>query len=108
MARCGVTEAERATAQPLLIDLEVHCDLVNAGMTDDLAVTVDYGALGGEVAALAADAPFALLERLAQRIADLALAIPIVTAVDVRVRKLRPPMAQDLTSSGVAIHRTAS
>ncbi|MCH7788906.1 MAG: dihydroneopterin aldolase [Acidobacteria bacterium] len=106
MAHCGVTAAEREQAQPLLIDLEVHCDLRSAGTTDDLAETVDYGVLGVEISELAEEVPFVLLERLAERIAQLVLTRPIASAVDVRVRKLRPPMAQDLTSSGVAIHRT--
>jgi dihydroneopterin aldolase len=107
MAHCGVTAEERAQAQPLLVDVEVHCDLRSAGVTDDLSETVDYGALGAQIAGLADKGPFSLLERFAEQIAQLSLQGPHAKAVDVRVRKLRPPMAQDVTSSGVAIHRTA-
>lgn len=105
MARCGVSEAERSQAQPLLIDVAVHCDLRKAGETDDLGETIDYGELGAVIESLATEEQFSLLEHLAERIAAMTLQIPNVTAIDVRVRKLRPPMAQDLTSSGVAIHR---
>ena len=49
---------------------------------------------------------FTLLERLATRIADVALADERVDSVTVSVRKLEPPVPQQLTTSGVRITRT--
>ncbi len=49
---------------------------------------------------------FALLERLAARIAEVVLVDPRALAVTVRVRKLRPPVPQHLETSGVRIRRT--
>ena len=46
---------------------------------------------------------FVLLERLAQRIAEVVLVDPRVHAVTVAVRKLRPPVPQHLDTSGVRI-----
>jgi dihydroneopterin aldolase len=50
-----------------------------------------------------------LLEHLAERIARAALTGrhpgPPVTAVTVTLRKLRPPVAADMASAGVRIHR---
>jgi dihydroneopterin aldolase len=54
---------------------------------------------------LAAGARFQLLERFAQAIAEEALAIDGVSVATVRVSKLRPPVPQDLASSGVRITR---
>jgi 2-amino-4-hydroxy-6-hydroxymethyldihydropteridine diphosphokinase len=45
------------------------------------------------------------LERLAQRMADVVLAFPRVSAVDLTLTKLRPPIPEDVESSAVRIHR---
>ena len=50
---------------------------------------------------------FDLMERFARRVAEDVLATSGVEAVTVAVRKLRPPVPEDLTTSGVRIHRTA-
>ena len=49
---------------------------------------------------------FVLLERLAERVADVVLDDPRALSVTVRVRKLRPPVPQVLATSGVRITRT--
>ena len=49
---------------------------------------------------------FTLLERLAERVAEIVLADERVLAVTVAARKLRPPVAQQLTTSGVRLTRT--
>src|SRR5690606_20537256 len=41
----GVLPHEQAQAQPLELDLDISLDLAPAGASDDLADTVDYGAL---------------------------------------------------------------
>jgi dihydroneopterin aldolase len=48
---------------------------------------------------------FALLERLATRIAEVVCRDPRVLSVTVTVRKLRPPVPVDLTSAAVRITR---
>ena len=48
-----------------------------------------------------------LLERLAQRMADVVLSFPHVLAVDLTLTKLRPPVPEDVQSSAVRIHRIA-
>ena len=84
-------------------------DLAAAGASDDLADTVDYGAaLRGRRDASATDGRFLLLEALAERVAEALLAADgRIEAVTVAVRKLEPPVAQQLATSGVRITRTA-
>jgi len=106
-AGCGVLSEEKARRQPLELDLDVYADLAAALTTDDLADTVDYGALCALVAGIADRESFDLLERFASRVAEGVLATSGVEAVTVAVRKLRPPVPEDLTTSGVRIHRTA-
>lgn len=105
LALCGVLPEERVRRQPFTVDLEVVTDLRAAGASDDLVDTIDYGALCADIDALAQHEQYALLERFAQRIAEVVLADPRVDAVTVSVRKMRPPVPQQLDTSGVRIHR---
>jgi 7,8-dihydroneopterin aldolase/epimerase/oxygenase len=103
----GVLAHERTQVQPLDIDLDVVADLAPAGASDDLADTIDYGALCAVAEEVVATTEFALLEALAERIATSLLAADTrIEAVTVSVRKLRPPVAQQLSTSGVRITRS--
>lgn len=103
----GVLAHERTQVQPLDIDLDVVADLAPAGASDDLADTIDYGALCAVAEEVVATTEFALLEALAERIATSLLAADArIEAVTVWVRKLRPPVAQQLSTSGVRITRS--
>jgi dihydroneopterin aldolase len=103
----GVLAEEQARAQPFGVDIALRLDLTAASSSDALDDTVDYG----EVAALAVrvvqDETFALLERLAGRIAEVLLALDVrIAAVTVTVTKLRPPVPVDLGSVAVRITRS--
>jgi 7,8-dihydroneopterin aldolase/epimerase/oxygenase len=107
LARIGVLPGEREQDQPLEIDVDLVVDLAAAGASDDLADTVDYGAVCGAVQAVAAQEHVDLLERLAEVVAEAVLAVDErVIAVDLAVRKLRPPVPHDLATSGVRVVRT--
>ena len=61
----------RCAPQPFEVDLELLVDLAPAGASDDLADTVDYGALIDAVSRIVATEHYQLLERLAARIAEI-------------------------------------
>lgn len=103
---CGVLPEERERPQPLEIDLDVLADLGRAGRSDDLVDTVDYGAICSIVERVITTERFDLLERLAERIAEVVLADDAVAEVEVAVRKLRPPVPQQLATAGVRISRS--
>lgn len=97
-------EAERK--QPIEVDIDVEADLLGAGLSDDIGHTVDYGMLCDVVETVIDEGHVQLLERLAQVMADRLLATDTrIEAVTVAVRKLRPPVPQDLATSGVRIRR---
>lgn len=107
LALCGVLPEEVARPQPLELDLDLSVDLAAAGASDDLTDTVDYGAVCAVVESTATDGHVQLLEHLVALVADAVLAVDSrITAVDVAVRKLRPPVPQHLASSGVRIRRS--
>jgi len=101
----GAFEEERARLQPLEIDLDVVLDLSAPGESDALDDTVDYGVLCTMIDRIVETERFALLERLATRVAEVALSDDRVDSVRVSVRKLEPPVVQQLTTSGVTIER---
>ncbi len=103
----GVLVEEKTRAQPFEVDVDLHADLAGAGRSDGLDDTVDYGAVCRAVADAVAGPHADLLEHLAQRVADAVLTVAGSrgVAVDVTVRKLRPPVPFDLASSAVTVHR---
>jgi 7,8-dihydroneopterin aldolase/epimerase/oxygenase len=103
----GVLPEERERAQPFSLDLVAWVDMAAAQQSDQLGDTVDYGALAQLAAEVVGQRSFQLLEALAGRLADaLLVADARVTAVAVTVRKLRPPLALDVASTGVRVYRT--
>ena len=103
----GVLPEERERAQPFSLDIVAWVDMAAAQRSDDLADTVDYGALAQTAADVVGQRSFRLLEALAGRLADaLLITDPRLEAVEVTVRKLRPPLALHVASTGVRVLRT--
>jgi dihydroneopterin aldolase len=101
----GVLPEEQARPQPFEVDLDLTVDLRAAGRSDRLDDTVDYGAVAAATTRCIETEQHALLERLAERIAEAALADRRVTAVTVTVRKLRPPLAGAVDHVAVRVSR---
>ena len=101
----GVLPEEKERAQPFEVDLVIDCDLAEAGATDDLSATIHYGVAAGKAVAVITGETHELLERVAQRIADEVLAMDRVEAVEVTVKKLRPPVEFDASFTAVRIRR---
>jgi dihydroneopterin aldolase len=105
----GVLPEERERAQPIEVDLDIEVDTSAAGASDDLADAVDYGAVTALVETVLGARHVQLLERQAAIVAEAVLAIDArITAVRVAVRKLRPPVPQDLATAGVSVVRRRS
>jgi dihydroneopterin aldolase len=103
----GVLPEERDRAQPFSLDIVAWVDMAAAQLSDALTDTVDYGALAQAAADVVAQRSYRLLEALAGRLADaLLITDSRLTAVEVTLRKLRPPLALDIASSGVRVLRS--
>lgn len=103
--RHGVFADERALGQRFGADIVLHLDTRAAAAGDDLLLTVHYGEVAVAVAAVITGEPVALVETLAQRIADAALAWPTVVAVDVTVHKPQAPVTVPFEDVTVRIRR---
>ena len=106
MALCGILDEELVRAQPFELDVVIETDLAAAGSSDDLADTIDYGGLTDRLVAMALERHHGLMEHLVERLAKAVLADERVAAVEITIRKLRPPVAHDLHSAGVWMRRT--
>jgi dihydroneopterin aldolase len=103
----GVCREERERPQPFEIDFDVDTDMSVAGETDDLADTIDYGALIGVVIRVVENERHLLLEKVASRLAEELLSFDgRVSAVRVTIRKLRPPVPYDVVTTAITVRRT--
>ena len=105
--RHGVLPEERRDGQEFVIDVALEVDVATAGGSDDLADTVDYAGLSDRLAAVVAGEPVALIETLAERLAEVCLADARVNAVEVAVHKPSAPVRVSVDDIVVRIRRTA-
>jgi dihydroneopterin aldolase len=99
---CGALPEEQDRRQPYEFDIDIVAD-VAAVTTDNLDDTIDYGAVLARIEAVTATESFQLFERMATRVAEAILEDRRIDAVTVEVRKLRPPVPQDIASSGIRL-----
>jgi dihydroneopterin aldolase len=102
----GLLPEERARLQPFEVDLDLELDMEAAVASDALADTADYGAVIEATAQVVGGPRHDLLESLAGAIAEAVLDEGRAKAVTVAVRKLRPPVAHHVQSTGVRLTRT--
>ena len=101
----GVYDEERRQGQEFTVDATLHLSTTRAAETDDVADTIHYGEAAERIAAIVSGAPVNLLETLAQRIADVALADARVQTVTVTVHKPHAPIAQTFSDVAVTLRR---
>lgn len=103
----GVFDFERAQGQEFIADVALELDLAPAAGTDDVADTVDYGALAQRLVAVISGPPVNLIETLADRLAQVCLADQRVTAVEVTVHKPAAPVEVEVADVSVTLRRTS-
>ena len=101
----GVFEHERREGQEFRVDVVLEVDMRAAATSDDLADTVDYGAISTDVHAIITGEPVDLIETLATRVAEACLAPAGVLAVEVAVHKPQAPITVPFDDVVVRIRR---
>ena len=97
----GVPDEERAAAQDLWITVVMAPSQSFDGLADDIARTIDYAAVAGEIQQLAAVRPRKLIETLAVETADLLFSRHPLRRVEVSIEKRILP-----DTDCVAVHLT--
>ena len=102
----GVGAAEQELGQRFVVDLELHCDLRAAGLSDDPQDTINYTGVYRLVKEVVEGPSRKLLESLAETIAQRILEDFEVGSIKVRVKKPEVPMKGSILShAGVEIFR---
>lgn len=102
----GVLEHERRDGQDFVVDVVMAVDLTRAGSTDELRHTVHYGEVAADVVAAVEGGPYDLIETLAEQIAAVVLARPLVEAVEVTVHKPQAPVGVPFGDVEVVVRRS--
>src|SRR5215468_796144 len=95
----GVSEAERAQPQRLLVTIDIDFDFSSAGLSDRIERTIDYNELVQDLLKYGEGRSWKLLEKLVTNIADMILAEYRPQAVMVEVKKFVIPQAQYVSVS---------
>ncbi|KQP90853.1 MULTISPECIES: dihydroneopterin aldolase [unclassified Methylobacterium] len=103
----GLLAEEARLGQRFYISLDCRLDLSPAGRSDDVARTVSYADLTEIVTRIATERRFALIEALAEAIAeDILGQHPAITEVRVRVDKPSAPVPAVIEGVAIEIVRT--
>ena len=87
----GVSEKERQTRQKLAVCLRFQIAPPFGSLADEIARTIDYGAVANEVSAIAASGSRRLIETLVAEIADGLMARFPMIRLEVELRKFILP-----------------
>jgi D-erythro-7,8-dihydroneopterin triphosphate epimerase len=103
--RCiiGVNPDERREKQDVVVNVELLADLRAASNSDDMNDTVDYSRVKKQIVAMGEQSDCLLVERLAQKVADICLADERIAEARVLVEK--PSALRFARSVGVEILR---
>ncbi len=105
-AHHGVLDHERIHGQTFLVDVRLDADLTSASQSDDLKDTIDYGSLARRIHERVAGERWDLIERVAERVADLVLDDPRVESVEVTVHKPAAPIPVEFEDVAVTVRRS--
>ena len=101
----GVFEHERRDGQEFIVDAVLELDTRWAAASDELSDAVDYGVLAQQLTDVVTGEPVALIEALAQLLADVCLADPRVAAAEITVHKPHAPIPLPFDDVTVTIRR---
>jgi dihydroneopterin aldolase len=101
-APVGVTEAERARPQRLLVTVEIDRDLTEAGRSDSESATTRYDVVADLVRQVVAERPRKLVEAVAESVAEAILSRRLAEALSVEIKKFSVPQSRYVS---VRIHR---
>ena len=99
----GIFPHERVEKQPVVIDITIFTDLQKAALSERLEDSVDYFALREEIVQHVQKSDYLLVETMAENIANICLANPLVEQVTIGLSK--PLALEDVKTVAIEITR---
>jgi dihydroneopterin aldolase len=98
----GIHPFEQASRQRLVVSLSLETDFSGAARTDDIDQAIDYTRLANRIATFAREGRFALIETLAERLAD-ELFEPPISRLEIEI--VKPAALSATREVGVRVRR---
>lgn len=105
MTIVGIHPWERTDKQRVILNVEIEFDGSKAAYSDDIADTIDYAELSQGIIDHVESSQYLLVEKLAQSVLDLIMALPQVERASVELDKPMAIAAADSTSVLVTAKR---
>jgi len=99
----GVYDFERDARQRIVIDLELTHNLRAAGISDDVADTLDYGAIAERLANIADTATYQLIEALGAEMIDTVMREYAPLSATITIHK--PDILKNVSTVGITLTR---
>ena len=105
-AHHGVFPEETENGQNFYVNATLYVDVSKAGQADDLSKTVNYGEVCYFITAWMQENTFQLLESVCEKLSgELLCNYPMVTGVDLEIRKPHAPIGLPFGCVSVKVHR---
>lgn len=105
-AHHGVFPEETENGQNFYVNATLYVDVSKAGQADDLCKTVNYGEVCHFITAWMQENTFQLLESVCEKLSgELLCNYPMVTGVDLEIRKPHAPIGLPFGCVSVKVHR---
>jgi FolB domain-containing protein len=99
----GTFPKEKKSPQEIILNIELACEIRKAAESDDLADTVDYKAVKRKISDFVKKNKFNLIERIAEKCAEICLSHKGVFSVKITIDK--PGSLSNARSAAVEISR---
>ncbi len=105
--KLGLLPEERVLGGEVRIDIVLHGDFREAGLADDITKAIDYRKVVQTITTEVSSHAYHLIEAFAEHLAEALLnTIPLVSELEMTVRKIQPPLPVILDGVEVTIHRS--
>jgi dihydroneopterin aldolase/2-amino-4-hydroxy-6-hydroxymethyldihydropteridine diphosphokinase len=104
-AKHGVLPEENVLGQKFIVSAELYTDFGKAVENDDLTKSVNYAEVCSEITDFMKNNTFALIETVAEEIANLLLTKHDINGVKVKIKKPWAPIGLPLEYAGVEVER---
>ena len=102
--KLGVPAWERMVAQTIILDIEIGYDLSKSCKSDNIADTIDYGAVVARIHETLKEHNFQLVEALAEHVCQ--MIFKEFKAESVKIKVAKPGILAGLKALGVVIERS--